>query len=80
MPRHIGLYDTNIIVKFHKRPALQKVANEITQYLEEYTIRDQLVVTYVYYKNNFNQFSTTDLMRAFEKTGHHMRKTVPPYT
>ena len=76
MPKHVGLYDTNIIVKFHKRPAVQKVANEITKYLEEYTTRDQLVVTLVYYKNNFNEFSTTDLLRAFEKTGHHVRKEI----
>ncbi len=74
MPRHIGLFDTNIILKFHKRPAVKKVANEIAYYLEEYTRRDQLVVTYVYYKNNFNEFSTTNLLHAFEKMGHHVRK------
>jgi hypothetical protein len=76
MPYHVGLYDTNIIVKFHRLPEVRKVSDEIARLLEEYTTRDQLVVTLVYYKNNFNDFSTTDLLRAFEKTGRHIRKQI----
>ena len=73
MPRGLGLYDTNIMIKFNKHVQLRKISEQIMKILETYTIRDQLVVTLVYYKNHFNECSTTDLMRAFEKNGEHVR-------
>ena len=77
MPTQFGLYDTNIMIKFHKDKRLISISERIMHLLEQYTTRDQLIVTFVYYMQKFSEFSTADLMRAFEKTGNHVR--IPAY-
>ncbi len=72
MPRNYGLYDTNILIRFHKHMLLQHLSEEIWQALDVCP-RDQLAVTMVYYKNNFIQFQLQNLIRAFTATGEHKR-------
>jgi hypothetical protein len=72
MPVNYGLYDTNIVIKFHKDIRMKRISEEIMNYLEQYTTRDQLVVTLVYYLQKFANYGTADLLRAFEKQGGHM--------
>jgi hypothetical protein len=73
MPTNYGLYDTNIMIKFNKDTKVKRISEDIMKYLENYTTRDQLVVTLVYYVQKFAEVGTADLLRAFEKQGVHVR-------
>jgi hypothetical protein len=72
MPKEYGLYDTNVVIRFHKLTILQHIAEEIFSALQDCT-RDQLAVTMIYYKNNFTSIQLQNLIRAFNKTGEHRR-------
>lgn len=73
MPKHIGLFDTNILIKFHKDPQLKEVAEQIVHYCEQVTTRDQLLVTFVYHTHFYKKYDTADLQRIIEPTGQHVR-------
>jgi hypothetical protein len=73
VPEHGGLFDTNIIVRFHKEAALQDISEKVYEYLKTVTYRDQLVVPLVYHKENFQEVQRYQLLRAFNKTGEHVR-------
>ena len=72
MPKDYGLYDTNIVIRFHKLTILQHISEEIFSVLQDCT-RDQLAVTMIYYKNSFSSIHLQNLIRAFNKTGEHRR-------
>ena len=72
MPRQYGLYDTNVLIRFHKHMLLQHLSEEIWQALQVCP-RDQLAVTMVYYKNSFINMHLQNLIRAFTATGEHKR-------
>jgi hypothetical protein len=73
VPEHGGLFDTNIIVRFHKEAIVQDVSEKVYEYLKTVTYRDQLVVPLVYHKENFQEVQRYQLLRAFNKTGEHVR-------
>lgn len=72
MPKEYGLYDTNVVIRFHKLTILQHISEEIFSALQDCT-RDQLAVTMIYYKNSFTSIHLQNLIRAFNKTGEHRR-------
>jgi len=72
MPKEYGLYDTNVVIRFHKLTILQHISEEIFSALQDCT-RDQLAVTMIYYKNSFSSIHLQNLIRAFNKTGEHRR-------
>lgn len=72
MPKAWGLFDTNVLIKFHKNTVLQHLCEQIFEQLQVCN-RDQLAVTPVYYKNNFTAFQLQNLIRIVDKTGEHKR-------
>jgi hypothetical protein len=76
VPEHNGLVDTNIMIRFHKDKYVQKLAEEVYSLMEENTNRDQLAVPIVYYRNKFIEYEKQNLLKAFEKTGVHVRISV----
>ena len=73
VPEHGGLFDTNIVVRFHKEAVVQDVSEKVFEYLKTVTYRDQLIVPLVYHKENFQEVQKYQLLRAFNKTGEHIR-------
>jgi len=73
MPKGWGLFDTNILVRFHKHKIVQTLSEEIYKQLSTTSIRDQLAVTFVYYKYGYKNFYSEDLFKAFQKNGSHIR-------
>ena len=73
MPKHWGLFDTNIIIKFQKNLELQEICSTIYRLLETESVRDQLAVTRVYYTRGFSAYEAKDLHTAFIKSGNHVR-------
>jgi hypothetical protein len=76
VPPHNGLYDTNIMVRFHKDIALQHISNTILQALQTFTYRDQLITPLLYYTEQFNSIYTAEFLKAFVKSGTHIRTPV----
>lgn len=76
VPLHNGLYDTNIMIRFHKDIALQQLSNTIYQALQAFTYRDQLVIPLLYYTEQFNSIYTAEFLKAFVKSGKHIRTPV----
>ena len=73
MPKHWGLFDTNIVIKFQKNLELQEICSTIYRLLETESVRDQLAVTRVYYTRGFSAYGAKDLHTAFIKSGNHVR-------
>ena len=71
VPKRVGLFDTNILIKLHKNQELQDICEQIYSRLGNSSIRDQLVVPLVYHRQNFKNFARDNLIRAFEKSGIH---------
>ena len=76
VPEHAGLFDTNIVVRFHKEAVVQDVSEKVYEYLKTVTYRDQLIIPLVYHKENFQEVQRYQLLRAFGKTGEHVRMTI----
>ncbi len=76
MPRHWGLFDTNIIIKFQKNLELQDICSNIYTLLQTESVRDQLAVTRVYYTRGFSAYGAKELLTAFIKSGNHVRISV----
>jgi hypothetical protein len=72
-PKNWGLFDTNILFKFHKDQAIQDISEAVFKQMQETSYRDQLAVPLVYYTNGFKDFQNQTLLRAFEKSGNHVR-------
>ena len=72
-PKNWGLFDTNILFKFHKDQAVQEISEAVFKQMQETSYRDQLAVPLVYYTNGFKNFQNQTLLRAFEKSGNHVR-------
>jgi hypothetical protein len=72
-PKNWGLFDTNILFKFHKDHAVQEISEAVFKQMQETSYRDQLAVPLVYYTNGFKDFQNQTLLRAFEKSGNHVR-------
>jgi hypothetical protein len=73
MPKQFGLYDTNVLIKYHKLTMVQLVSEQIWQQLERVCTRDQLAVTLVYHQTQFTNYQLQNLLRAFTKSGDHKR-------
>jgi len=73
MPRGAGLFDTNIVIRFHKSAIVQQVSEAIVSQLERISPRDQLAVTLQYYLFKLTQIGIFPLMNAWEKRGVHVR-------
>lgn len=54
MPENYGLNETNIIYRRHNDRNIIKMMNEWWYFLENYSKRDQISLSYVLYKNNIN--------------------------
>ena len=76
IPEHNGLYDTNIVVRFHKYKEVQELSNAVMHILETVTIRDQLVIPLLYSTRQFDSIYTQEFMKAFSKDGRHVRIAV----
>jgi hypothetical protein len=76
MPKGWGLFDTNILLRFHKHQIVQELGEAIFKHLSTMSIRDQLAVTFIYYSMNFRNFFVQDLFQAFEKNGTHIQNKV----
>jgi hypothetical protein len=72
-PKNWGLFDTNILFKFHKDQSVQDISEAVFKQMQTTSYRDQLAVPLVYYTNGFKEFQNQTLLRAFEKTGNHVR-------
>lgn len=76
MPHGWGLFDTNVMVRFHKKAVVQRLSEEIMEQLETTSQRDQLAVTLVYFKNQFDDYKVNSLLHAFQKAGKHVNHIV----
>jgi hypothetical protein len=78
IPKNTNMFDTNIIIRFHKNEEVQTISEAIVDqlFIEGSTYRDQLVIPYVYHMKDFKGFKKENLLRAFDKLGKHMRKPV----
>ena len=72
-PKNWGLFDTNILFKFHKDASVQDISEAVYKQMQQTSYRDQLAVPLVYYTNGFKEFQNQTLLRAFEKSGNHIR-------
>jgi uncharacterized protein YukE len=72
-PKNWGLFDTNILFKFHKDQSVQDISEAVYKQMQQTSYRDQLAVPLVYYTNGFKDFQNQTLLRAFEKSGNHVR-------
>jgi hypothetical protein len=73
MPKNKGLFDSNLMIKFHKDATVQGLCRDIFNQLQNYSNRDQLAITYQYYVNKFTQVAVFPLMEAWQKRGEHVR-------
>ena len=78
IPKNTNMFDTNIIIRFHKNEEVQAISEAIVEqlFVEGSTYRDQLVIPYVYHMKDFKGFKKENLLRAFDKLGNHMRNPV----
>jgi len=60
MPHEYGLYETNIMLKYNNNPKVIKISKELMQHIYTLTYRDQLVLTYVLFKNNIKALENLD--------------------
>jgi hypothetical protein len=73
MPRHKGLFDTNLVIRFHKSFLVQQLSEAIYDQLRSVSPRDQLAVTLQYYLHRFTHYGVYPLQLAWEKRGVHVR-------
>jgi hypothetical protein len=73
MPKQFGLFDTNMMIRFHKLKACQDISDAVWSSLQIDTHRDQLVVTPVYFTKGFKTYATVSLQQAFDRSGTHIR-------
>jgi hypothetical protein len=76
MPEGWGLFDTNVMIRFHKDKALQAVSEAIFKQVSTISTRDQLAVTVQYYTMGFNAYQTQPLGNVVNRTGNHIRIAV----
>jgi hypothetical protein len=76
MPNQFGLFDTNMMIRFHKQKACTEVSEEVWKSLQIDTYRDQLIVTPVYYNKGFKAYAALPLQQAFDRSGTHVRNPV----
>ena len=53
-PAHYGMFENGIMYRQHNNDELKKIMREWWWWIENYSVRDQLSLTYVLWKNNFN--------------------------
>ena len=53
MPKHWGLSDNKIILRENNSPVTKKIMEEWYWHVVNYSGRDQVCLSYVYYKNNY---------------------------
>lgn len=75
MPKQFGLFDTNMMIRFHKLKACQDISDAVWSSLQIDTHRDQLVVTPVYFTKGFKSYATVSLQQAFDRSGTHIRNS-----
>jgi hypothetical protein len=73
MPRNWGLFDSNIMIKFHKYEVLQQISQYILVQLTTLSPRDQLAITPMYYTHKFKSLIVKDILDMFGKIGTHER-------
>lgn len=76
MPKGWGLFDTNIVIKFHKHSQVKELGQKIFSILENDSYRDQLAIPQVYYTTKYTSYKEYSLLEACLKTGIHVR--IPP--
>ena len=55
-PKHYGLFENNIITRFHNDALVKKISEEWWSEYISYTRRDQFSLMFIYWKNNFFPF------------------------
>lgn len=73
MPKNQGLFDTNIVIKFHKDSELQGVCKDIFTQLQTTSTRDQLAVTLQYHIHKFRKLIIFPLLEVWHRRGEHVR-------
>ena len=53
-PRHYGLFETNVIIRYHNNPLCKKVMETWWEQIHTYTKRDQLSFIYSLWKNGLS--------------------------
>lgn len=78
-PKDFGLFETNFIYRKHLDEKIIKIMGDWWHWIKNYSRRDQLSLTYVLWKNNFNISSLNDKpyngsdlirMRFFQNKNH----------
>lgn len=75
MPKQFGLFDTNMMIRFHKQKSCQDISDVVWSSLQIDTHRDQLIVTPIYYTTGFKSYTTVSLQHAFDRSGMHIRNS-----
>lgn len=60
VPRHYGLYETNSMLKINNNKTVIKIGKELIKVLKELTYRDQLILTYILFKNKIKSLEPLD--------------------
>ncbi len=60
-PSNYGLFENNIIFREHHDRDVIKIMNDWWRWVENYSRRDQLSLTYVLWKNNFQVSPLSDI-------------------
>ena len=60
MPHHYGLFETNLILKYNNDPGVIRICKDVIHYIKTLTYRDQLVLTYVLFKNKISHLENID--------------------
>ena len=80
-PEHYGLNETNIMYRNHKSDKVISIMEEWWQFIENYSKRDQLSLSYVLWKNNMSLNYLTDTnirldTKNFEAFHHNKNKII----
>ena len=80
-PEHYGLNETNIMYRNHKSDKIISIMEEWWKFIENYSKRDQLSLSYVLWKNNMqlNYLTDTNIRldtKNFEIFHHNKNKII----
>ena len=60
MPKHYGLYETNLMLRINTDPIVIRLSEELIHYIKTLTYRDQHILTYLLYMMKIKSLDTLD--------------------
>jgi hypothetical protein len=60
MPYKYGLFETNLMLKYNNNPGVIRICKDVIHYIKTLTYRDQLVLTYVLFKNKVSKLENIE--------------------